>query len=92
MNKPLVSVIIAVKNGERYLTSAIKSALAQEGSWPIEIIVVDGQSNDRTFQIAQSFGLVRFIRQVNKGVSDAYNVGIDAAKGEFLAFLSHDDL
>jgi len=91
MGNPLVSVIIAVKNGERFLASAINSVL-EEDYRPIEMIVVDGQSTDRTAQIAQSFAQVRYIQQVNKGVSDAYNVGIDAAKGELVAFLSHDDL
>lgn len=91
MGNPLVSVIIAVKNGERFLASAINSVLEQDYR-PIEIIVVDGQSEDRTAQIAQSFAQVGYIQQVNKGVADAYNVGIDAAKGELVAFLSHDDL
>jgi glycosyltransferase involved in cell wall biosynthesis len=90
MSNPLVSVIIAVKNGERFLASAINSVLEQDYR-PIEMIVVDGQSTDKTAQIAQSFAQVRYIQQVNKGVSDAYNVGIDAAKGELVAFLSHDD-
>ena len=79
MTGPLVSVIIAVKNGERYLTSAIKSVLNQDYH-PVEIIVVDGQSEDRTAQIAKSFGQVRYILQVNKGISDGYNVGINVAK------------
>ncbi len=91
MDKPLVSAIIAVRNGERFLASAIKSILKQDYR-PIEIIVVDGQSEDRTVQIAKSFTKVLCIRQVNKGVADAYNIGINAAKGEFVAFLSHDDL
>jgi glycosyltransferase involved in cell wall biosynthesis len=91
MGNPLVSVIIAVKNGERFLASAVNSVLEQDYR-PIEMIVVDGQSTDKTAQIAQSFAQVRYIQQVNKGVSDAYNVGIDAAKGELVAFLSHDDL
>jgi glycosyltransferase involved in cell wall biosynthesis len=91
MGNPLVSVIIAVKNGERFLASALNSVLEQDYR-PIEMIVVDGQSTDKTAQIAQSFAQVRYIQQVNKGVSDAYNVGIDAAKGELVAFLSHDDL
>jgi glycosyltransferase involved in cell wall biosynthesis len=92
MANPLVSVIVAVKNGERFLASAINSVLLEQDYRPIEMIVVDGQSTDRTAQIAQSFAQVRYIHQVNKGVFDAYNVGIDAAKGELVAFLSRDDL
>jgi glycosyltransferase involved in cell wall biosynthesis len=91
MSGPLVSVIIAVKNGERFLSSAINSAVEQDYQ-PIELITVDGQSTDSTPEIAKSFREIRYIRQTNQGIADAWNVGIDAAKGEFVAFLSHDDL
>ncbi|HEX7587125.1 MAG TPA: glycosyltransferase [Anaerolineae bacterium] len=91
MDNPLVSAIIAVKNGERFLAAAIESVLAQDYS-PYEIIIVDGHSVDATAEIAKSYPGVRFVEQVNRGVADAYNVGIDAARGEFIAFLSHDDL
>ncbi|WP_017718246.1 glycosyltransferase [Kamptonema formosum] len=91
MEKPLVSVIMAVKNGERFLAEAIESVLSQTYE-PYEIIVVDGQSTDSTEKIAKSYKPVRYIRQTGQGVADAYNAGIDAARGEFVAFLSHDDL
>jgi len=91
MNKSLVSVVVAVKNGERFLAAAINSVLEQDYE-PLEIIVVDGQSVDGTGTIAKSFKEVRYIRQVDQGVADAWNVGIDASGGEFIAFLSHDDL
>ena len=90
-DRPLVSVIIAVKNGERFLAAAIESVLAQDYA-PYEIIVVDGHSVDATTAIAKSYPCVRLIAQVEQGVADAYNVGIDAARGELIAFLSHDDL
>lgn len=90
-HKPLVSVIIAVRNGERFVGSAIESVLAQDYR-PYEIIVVDGQSTDRTAEIAQSYGAVRYVLQTGRGVADAYNIGVDAAKGELVAFLSSDDL
>ncbi|MCL1467395.1 glycosyltransferase [Argonema galeatum] len=89
-NSPLVSVIIAVKNGERYLARAIESVLAQTYE-NYEIIVVDGQSIDNTEKIAKSFQQVRYVRQTGEGIADAYNQGIDASRGEFIAFLSHDD-
>lgn len=91
MSWPLVSVIIAVRNGERFLVSALSSVLEQDYR-PFEIIVVDGQSVDNTAEIARSFQEVRYVRQINRGIADAYNVGIEAARGEFVAFLSHDDL
>jgi glycosyltransferase involved in cell wall biosynthesis len=88
---PLVSVVIIVKDGERYLAKAISSVRAQiyENH---EIIVVDGNSSDGTEQVARSFPEVRFVRQAGKGTADAYNTGIDAARGELVSFLSHDDL
>lgn len=91
MNKPLVSVIVPVKNGERFLASAINSVLEQDYR-PLEIIVVDGSSTDNTTKIAKSFKHVRYVHQSGRGLADAWNVGIEAAKGELIAFLDHDDL
>ena len=92
VNKPLVSVIIPVKNGERFLAAAIQSVLDQDYA-RVELIVVDGQSDDRTAQIAQSFTQVRYLfQQGDPGVAAARNLGIAAAQGELVAFISHDDL
>lgn len=91
MESPWVSVIVPVQNGERYLAEALASIFAQEYA-PLEVIVVDGQSVDRTRQIAESFASVRYLRQSGHGVAEAYNTGIDAARGELVAFLSHDDV
>jgi len=91
MKKPLVSVIIAVKNGERFLAEAIDSVLKQDYK-NYEIIVVDGQSTDGTKKIAGDYSQVRIVDQTGKGIADAYNLGIDSSRGEIIAFLSHDDL
>lgn len=91
MSGPSVSVVIAVRNGERFLAAAIASVLAQQLA-PREVIVVDGQSEDGTAEIARSFALVRYVRQSNTGIANAWNHGIAAATGELVAFLSHDDL
>jgi glycosyltransferase involved in cell wall biosynthesis len=88
---PLVSAIIAVKNGERFLASAIESILKQSYQ-PLELIVVDQQSADRTAEIARSYEAVRYVWQAGEGVARAWNHGIDTAVGEFLAFLAHDDM
>jgi len=90
-NIPLVSVIMAVRNGERFLAQAIESVLNSDYR-PIEILIVDGQSEDKTEEIARSFPLLRYICQPNTGISEAYNLGIKEAKGEFVAFNSHDDV
>lgn len=88
---PLVSVIIPVYNGERYLSLAIQSILEQDYH-PFEVIVVDDGSVDNSGDIARSFNEVHYIYQSNQGVSVARNVGIAAAQGEFIAFLDADDL
>ena len=88
---PLVSVIIPVYNGARYLREALESVFAQTYR-PIEVIVIDDGSADDSGVIAQSFPEVRYIRQTNQGVAAARNNGIEAARGEFFAFLDQDDL
>lgn len=87
----LVSVIIAVRNGERYLAEAIESVLAQSHR-AFELILVDDGSSDDTERIAASYSRVRYVRQTGQGAAVARNTGIEAARGELVAFLSHDDL
>src|ERR1043165_3045241 len=88
---PLVSVIIPVYNGARHLRAALESVFAQTYR-SFEVIVVDDGSVDESAIIAQSFPEVRYIHQTNCGVAAARNHGIEAARGEFLAFLDQDDL
>lgn len=86
-----VSVIMIVKNGDRFLAEALLS-IQRQTLPPLESLVVDGGSTDRTAEIARSFAGVRYLRQPDSGISNAYNFGIAQAQGELLAFLSHDDL
>jgi len=92
MNTPLVSVIMPVKNGERFLPDSINTILKQD--YPsVEIIVVDGQSTDRTQQIVKSYKQIKYICQDNDtGIPNAKNLGIATAGGEFISFISHDDI
>jgi glycosyltransferase involved in cell wall biosynthesis len=86
----LVSVIIPVRNSERYLAQALDSVIAQ--TYPhFEIIIVDAHSTDTTSTIAQSYPRVRFIQQANQGLADAWNTGIDSARGDWICFLDSDD-
>jgi glycosyltransferase involved in cell wall biosynthesis len=88
---PLVSVIIPVYNGERYIVQAVESALRQTFT-NLEIIIVDDGSTDRTQQVLQPyFDRVRYIYQENQGVAAARNIACQLAQGEFLAFLDADD-
>lgn len=89
--QPLVSVIIPVYNGARFLRAALESVFAQTYR-PFEVIVVDDGSKDDSGAIAQSFSAVHYIHQENQGVAAARNNGIAVARGEFFAFLDQDDL
>ena len=91
-DKPLVSIIIPVYNCDCYLAEAVESVLTQTYR-PIEIIVVDDGSNDRSADVARSFEdpEVRYFYQPNSGLSAARNRGIRLARGSFFAFLDSDD-
>jgi glycosyltransferase involved in cell wall biosynthesis len=87
----MISVIIPTFNRARFLKQALHSLLAQQRV-DMEVIVVDDGSTDDTAAIVASCGVaVRYIHQVNAGVSAARNRGIRAAAGEWLAFLDSDD-
>jgi glycosyltransferase involved in cell wall biosynthesis len=88
--RPLVSVIIPVFNGERYLAAAIESVLAQDYA-PWELIVVDDGSTDSSADIARRCPDARFLSQPNQGNGAAKNTGLAVARGELLAFLDQDD-
>jgi glycosyltransferase involved in cell wall biosynthesis len=88
----LVSCIVAVFNGERFLKEALDSILAQTYR-PLEVIVVDDGSTDGTSAVAAEYGeRIRTLWQANAGPPAARNLGLQAAQGEFLAFLDADDL
>jgi len=91
VDKPLVSVVIPTYNRAHLLSRAIHSALAQD--FPeLEVIVVDDGSTDETTQLVTQFEAVRAIRfEHNRGGAATRNAGIEAARGEFVAFLDSDD-
>ena len=96
MNSPLsapISVVIPTYNSGALLKQTLDSALAQTVA-ALEIIVVDDGSTDETPDwITAHYGeRVRLIRQRNGGVAAARNTGWRAAKGEWIAFLDHDDV
>ena len=89
-NNPLVSVIIPVYNGAKYLSQALESVVDQTYS-PIEIVVVDDGSTDESVSIAESFKNIHIIKQRNKGAAAARNRGLQSCRGEFISFLDADD-
>jgi glycosyltransferase involved in cell wall biosynthesis len=91
MNQARVSVIVVVKNGERYVAQALQSIIDQDYA-AFEIIVIDGQSTDRTAEIVRSFDRVNYIKQTSHGLANSRNIGLAAASGDLIAFLDHDDV
>lgn len=93
---PLVTVIMPVYNAERYMEQSIESIIAQTyQKW--ELLIVDDGSTDSSVQIMQEYcSRDRRIQMIlstgNEGVASARNKGIQAAKGEYIAFLDSDDL
>lgn len=88
----MISCIVGVYNGAKFLRDAIDSIVAQSYS-PVEVVVVDDGSTDGSAEIAASYGdKLRLIRQQNRGVAAARNTGIESASGELLAFLDADDI
>lgn len=87
---PVVSIILPVRNGGQFLAEAIESVAAQSYR-AFELIVVDGGSTDGSVEIARSYDIVRHVRQIGRGLPDAWNQGIAAARGTLLAFNSADD-
>jgi glycosyltransferase involved in cell wall biosynthesis len=89
---PLVSVIIPVYNGEKFLADAVTSVQRQAYA-PVEIIIVDDGSTDSTREIAaQLTGNIRYVYQDNSGPPAARNTAVKLAQGEFVTFLDSDDL
>ena len=88
----LVSVLIAVRDGERFLAAAIESVLVQTYR-PLELVVVDDGSRDGSAEIAERFGApVTVLRQAALGLGAARNRAVEISAGDLLAFLDADDL
>lgn len=88
--KPLITIIIPVYNGERYIAEAIDSAISQDYDNK-EILVIDDGSTDGTREIVKRYKDVVYHYKKNGGVASALNYGIEKAKGEYISWLSHDD-
>ena len=93
MEKPLVSVVMPVYNGERYIGKAIESALGQEV--PVEVLVIDDCSADGTELAVMKYmdsGKIRYIQnEQNMGAARSRNRGVKEARGKYIAFLDADD-
>ncbi len=96
MSSIRISVVIATCNRARFLESCLNSLEKQSLDKDLfEVIVVNDGSTDSTSQLLDDFKKktsihFRYINQENRGVSFARNVGIDNAKGEYIAFTDDD--
>ena len=92
--KALISVIVPVYNAELYLADCLESLIRQTHR-ELEILVVDDGSTDGSATLSERFagkdGRIRLLRKENGGVSSARNLGLDEAKGEYVAFVDADD-
>lgn len=96
---PRVSVITIFLNAERYISEAIESVLAQDFR-NFELILVDDGSTPECTKIARDYAasypaIIRYLEHPghqNRGMSASRNLGLRAARGEFVAFLDADDV
>lgn len=88
---PLVTIVTPVYNGARYLKATIESVLQQ--TYPnIEYIVLDDGSTDNTVDILRQYPNLHWQTHANMGQAKTINRGWEIAKGEYLAYLSADDI
>lgn len=94
VKNPLVSIIVPIYNVERYLDQCIISLIHQTYK-NIEIILVDDGTKDSSGKMCDKWAnqdkRIKVIHKKNGGLSDARNKGIEAAKGEYIAFVDGDD-
>ena len=90
---PMVSIVIPVYNGERYVGATLASTLDQTYE-DLEVIVVNDGSTDRSLDICRQFTdpRIRYVEQANAGLAAARNSGVRHARGEYLGFIDADDL
>lgn len=92
--KDLISIIVPVYNVEKYIKRCVHS-LQKQTYGNIEIILIDDGSMDKSAKICDDFSnmdsRIKTIHKKNGGLSDARNVGIEQAKGKYLAFIDSDD-
>jgi glycosyltransferase involved in cell wall biosynthesis len=86
----LVSVVMPAHDEEAFIAEALESVLSQTHS-PVEVIVVDDGSSDRTAEIATGCG-VQVVRRQRAGVAAARNAGLALARGEYWTILDADDV
>lgn len=90
MSNRLISIIMPVKNGHKYIRESLDAIKAQ--GMDVEVIVVDDGSTDDTAEIAQTVGCRVLRHETSKGPVTAKNTALAEAKGEYVMFHDHDDV
>jgi len=96
ISNELVSIAMAVYNGERFLVAQLESLLSQ--TWkPIEIVIVDDCSTDNSVAIIRQYELTNpnirlLLHEKNSGVTKTFETAVRACKGEFIALCDQDDI
>jgi len=90
--KPLISIITVVFNGEKYLEETIQSVINQTYN-NIEYIIIDGGSTDGTLDIIKKYEnqIDYWVSEKDAGIYDAMNKGLKLSSGEYISFLNADD-
>lgn len=90
----VISVIMLTYNREQFVSRAIESILAQTYK-DFEFIIIDNGSTDRSGQIADEYAAkdprIRVIHRQRGNIGSGRNTGMDAARGEYIAFIDDDD-
>jgi glycosyltransferase involved in cell wall biosynthesis len=88
----LISIIVAVFNGEKLLSETINS-IVNQSYCNFELIIIDGGSTDKTIEIIKSFKspLIKWISETDNGISDAFNKGIKLSTGDYINFQGDGD-
>ena len=90
-----ISVILPNYNGGKYIKNAINSFLSQEYDKK-ELIIIDGKSTDDSHQIIDLFSKsndnIRWIKKEDSGISNAFNIGLKFATGDYVGYLGSDDI
>ena len=90
----LISVVVPVYNAQGYLSDCLES-LTRQTHKDLEILVIDDGSKDESAALCRQWekkdGRIRLIQKENGGVSSARNLGLEQARGEYVAFVDADD-
>ena len=91
-NYPLISIITAVYNNEKYLKECLNSIYNQSYK-NFEHIIIDGGSTDKTLNILKKYNnkIDYWCSKKDKGIYDAFNLGMKLSKGDIICFVNSDD-